>query len=417
MLSCSKAICGLAATILAAMAAICQSRSIPGYVDNLPRNHRVIDYDTRHVNDAVSRLGANTKSWNARAGSATSRLASVLQLFGIDPDSQVLVFSKTSFQSELISPRNPRAIYFNDELQVGYVRGSPILEVAAFDRAGGNQFYTLDLQATAPVFRRQTTCLRCHQGVATQGVPGLLVGSVYPAANGHAAKIGAIITDHRTAFGERWGGWYVDAAMGLPASRANVTAQNPVADTVLNLNVGLNDRRGYLSNTSDIVALMTLEHQSQATNLISRLSWVSKLADAPGAPTNAHHDEDAAVEDLLRFLLFDDEMPLNSPIKGVSDFTQRFAEMGPHDRQGRSLRDFDLQTRLFRYPLSYMIYSPSFEALPKRAKDKISRRLRDVLTGADQAEGARNLPEKLRRDLVKIVEDTQPELLSVSQIP
>jgi hypothetical protein len=47
------------------------------------------------------------------------------------------------------------------------------------------------------------------------------------------------------------------------------------------------------------------------------------------------------------------------------------------------LRDFDLQTRMFKYPLSYMIYSRAFDAMPALVKDRVYQRLYDILTGKD----------------------------------
>src|SRR6476646_3004918 len=103
---------------------------------------------------------------------------------------------------------------------------------------------------------------------------------------------------------------------------------------------------------SDIVALMTLEHQTRMTNLMIRTGWEGRIAD-PAAKAPFETD----LESLLTDMLFADEAPLHGPIEGVSTFTQTFPMRGPRDRQGRSLRDFDRQRRMFRYPLSYMIYS------------------------------------------------------------
>jgi hypothetical protein len=415
----------LLSAICAGVVASSQSRPVPGYADNLPFDHPAINYQHRLVHDSVSRLQATNTRWKVAANSQAARLANVLELLGVNPDSQVLVFSKTSFQSALISPRNPRAVYFNDEVAVGFVRGSPIVEVTALDRAGGNEFYTLNLQADTPAFQRQETCLSCHQGVATQGVPGIFIGSVYPASNGHAASQGAIITDHRTAFRDRWGGWYVNAGSGEPLSRANASAVNPVAETVLDVSgprnrismFGAFNTKGYLSDSSDIIALMTLEHQTQATNLITRLSWLSKLADAPGASLSVQQAEDSAVEDLLRFLLFSEEAPFNPPIVGASGFARRFPAQGPRDRKGRSLRDFDLRSRLFRYPLSYMVYSPAFDALPNRVRGEFALQLKRVLNGESEMKWAGQTSTKLRADVLQIVKDTKPELFSLTHSP
>ena len=71
------------------------------------------------------------------------------------------------------------------------------------------------------------------------------------------------------------------------------------------------------------------------------------------------------------------------------------------------LRDFDLQTRLFRYPLSYMIYDAAFDALPDLAKERIYQRLLEILTGKDQSEAYARLSAADRRAILEIVRETK----------
>src|SRR5207245_71711 len=137
----------------------------------------------------------------------TVYLASVLRHLGVTADSQGLVFSKTSSQAAKISPRNPRAIYFADAVAVGFVPGGEVLELAARDARQGVSFYTLENQSQArPALTRREACLRCHDGPATGGVPGMFVSEVFPGAAGIPYDGGALVTDHRTRFGDRWGG-------------------------------------------------------------------------------------------------------------------------------------------------------------------------------------------------------------------
>jgi hypothetical protein len=320
------------------------------YPTNLP-NRQHAPYD-----NAVTRLGDRT----------ISDLPSLLAAFGINPDSQMLVFSKTSFQASKIGPRNPRAIYFNDEVAVGWVRGGEGIEVAAVDSRQGVVFYTFNDGA----FTHRQECLHCHYGPATAGVPGMFVGSVYPDAAGNPSRDQAIITDHRTPFTDRWGGWYVNAARGEQKDRANAVAMDPAEPHALASLAMKFNPAGYLSPTSDIVALMTFEHQTQFLNLLTRLKWTGADSD---------------VEALARYMTFQDEAPLVEPIEGFSTFTKTFPQRGPRDRQGRSLRDFDLRTRLFRYPLSYMVYSPSFDALPAEVRARLWRRAFELLRPEDRA--------------------------------
>jgi hypothetical protein len=320
----------------------------------------------------------------------------------------MLVFSKTSFQAPKISPDNPRAIYFNDDIAIGYVRGSPNLEVAALDPVQGPIFYELSTDASGkPKFERNPKCLQCHQGPNTFGVPGIYIGSVIPSPSGAPLRDDtAIVTDHRTEFKDRWGGWYVNAKRGEQPDRANAVAMNPAEpDTLirdsqqnlLNL-IGKFKPEGYLNALSDIVALMTFEHQTQMVNWITRVGWQSRIGQEP------------EVDELVEYMLFAKEAPLKEPIEGVTTFTQTFPQAGPRDRRGRSLRDFDLQTRLFKYPLSYVIYSRSFDALPEDAREQIYSRLYEILSGKDPSPTYAYLSAADRRAIIEILQDTKTDL-------
>lgn len=353
--------------------ALAPSAPAQTYADNIPVDHPAIHYSTGPLDNPVSRLQAQLENAQTHldfSEGGPGYLPSLLKHLGVNVDSQALVFSKTSFQSQKISPRNPRAIYFADDVAIGFVRGGDVLELASLDPLQGIVFYTLAAGKTdRPHFTRRQECLKCHQGPATLGIPGIFVGSVFPGSSGLPDRSGAIITDHRTPFEDRWGGWYVNALHGEQPDRANSVAPDPEEpqklETLPSLFKTFNST-GYLSAVSDIVALMTFEHQTQMTNLMIRLAWQSRID-----PSRL----DASIDALVHYMLFADEAPLKEPIQGVSTFTESFPKRGPRDRQGRSLRDFDLQTRLFRYPLSYMIYSPSFDALPEPVRARIYERI------------------------------------------
>jgi len=218
-------------------------------------------------------------------------------------------------------------------------------------------------------------------------------------------RLGAIITDHRTAFEDRWGGWYVTSRQGEQRDRANSVAPDPAEPHELRTDGRQNltslvrefSLAGYLQPTSDIVALMTFEHQTQMINFFTRLSWESRRGE----------DTSADLEAALAYMLFVDEAPMREPIVGVSTFTETFPKRGPRDHKGRSLRDFDLKTRLFRYPLSYMIYTPSFRALPDAVRGRLMARLDEVLTGKDQSPKFARLTAEGRRNILEILRDTQ----------
>jgi hypothetical protein len=370
--------------LLCSLALCCRAQV---YLDNLPSTHASIGYHDARVNDPAAKLAGGDIHLEFRSN-GTGYLASLLDYFGINPDTQGLVFSKSSSQAAKISPRNPRAIYFNDEVAVGYVRGSTTMEIAAVDPVRGPIFYNFEAEARGkPSLTRGEVCLHCHQGPSTLGVPGIFIGSVFPNADGSPARLGAIITDHRTPFADRWGGWYINAARGEQRDRANAVAPDPSSPEELQKLTMKFSPAGYLSTTSDIVALMTFEHQTQMTNFITRLGWKARMGGG---------SIDSDLEAMVRYMLFKDEAPLREPIEGVSSFAQTFPQRGPRDAKGRSLRDFDLRTRLFRYPLSYMIYSRAFDALPDAVRAKVYRRLRDELSN--------------RPDIVEIVRGTKPGL-------
>ncbi len=386
----------------------------------IPIDHPAIQYDTRPVDDRVTRLSRDLISGKVHlAPGPDGYLPGLLKALGVNPDSQSLVFSKTSFQAARIDPRNPRAIYFSDDAAVGFVRGSDLLEVAALDPKQGMVFYSFNGGTNPPSFDRRDACLQCHTSPGTLGIPGLLIASSYTDASGMPAFRGSQrITDDRTPFEERWGGWYVTGTHGGMRHIGNAVGHDSAHPEVLDLHDTQNitslakkfDAHGYLSGLSDIVALMTLEHQTRMTNLMIRAGWEARIAEASAKDPALQAQLDTDLESLVTYMLFADEATLHGPVAGVSTFTKTFAERGPRDHQGRSLRDFDLQKRLFRYPLSYMIYSEAFDAMPGQVKDRVYRRLYDVLTGRDKSEKFKRLSADDRRAVLEILRETKPGL-------
>lgn len=339
-------------------------------------------------------------------------LPAVLKALGVPPASQTLVFSKTSFQFKHISPKTPRALYFNDDAVVGWVPGGEVMEVAAVSPGQGTAFYLLPQQKTAkPRFVRQKDeCLQCHQGSMTQGVPGFFMRSVYAGIDGRTdARAASFITTDRSDFEERWGGWYVTGTHGQMRHMGNVFATRPDAPDQIDRDAGANvsdlsrylDTSQYLQKTSDIVALMVAEHQCETLNLIARAAQPLQ----PG---------DNAVEKLVQALLFSRETRLKDDVRGSAAFVTAFQARGLKDRKGRSLREFDLKTRLFRYPCSYLIYSRAFDALPPPVKQEVYRRLDEVLTGKDRSEPFTHLTDADRQAIREILMDTKPEFAAAA---
>jgi hypothetical protein len=400
----------------------------PQYLDNLPVDHAAIQYNAIEYKegallDPVTRLIRQVESGKIELPYRPGRLGflpGLLAKLGIPTDSQALAFAKGSFQAAKISPRNPRAIYFTDDAEVGYVPGGDEIEIVGIDPRQGAVFYTLEADAqNRPVFKRQTVCLNCHQGAATLGVPGIFIASTYPSVSGMPSPNGGAVTDHRTRFEDRWGGWYVSGTHGAQRHRGNAVAPDPAEPEVLetegtqnlkNLSVKFNPAP-YLTPDSDIVALMTLEHQTQITNLFTRVGWEARIATSGGKTDPAALAKlESGIAEIAAYMLFADEALLTAPVTGVSTFTTTFRARGPRDRKGRSLRDFDLQKRLFRYPLSYMIYSAAFDALPDAVRAGVYRRLHDVLTGQDRSPRFARLTQPERQVILEILRDTKPGL-------
>jgi hypothetical protein len=394
------------------------------------RDHPAIAYSRDSRSDRVAALDASLESGKATlAFEATGGyLRATLGALGIPPESQTLVFSETSAQAEHISPTNPRALYFSDDVAVGWVRGAEALEVAAFDARQGIVFYTLDQRASpSPRFARQNSCLLCHQTWETLGVPGLQVLSTFPMSDDPRAYASGVVMDHRTPFAQRWGGWYVTAERGSPPHLGNrpviVPAHELQAGRRPTLNMqsvrGRFDLDGYLTPCSDIVALCVLTHQAHAANLLIRLGWEARVAAAdaplPTAAGSAGHVAAsprvaAAVDALADYLAFADEALFPAGVEGGCGYAQAFSRRGPRDSRGRSLRDFDLRTRLFRYPVSYMIYAPAFDALPAEVRTLVYRQIWSRLSTAPPTNEPGAPDVAARRAAIEIVRETKADV-------
>jgi hypothetical protein len=392
----------LAALFFAAGATVAAQRT--GVFDQ-SRNHPAIRYSTADTNTVVDALNRRIADGSAKLNfdGKTGYLKSVLELLDIPVESQVMVYTQTSQQARHITMTNPRAIYFSDEASVGYIRGAELLEIVAQDPQLGSIFYVIHQDAAAaPRFGREQQCLSCHLSWDTLGVPGMSVLSTFPRKTERDYANGFFV-DHYRQIAERWGGWYVTGKRVPARHMGNLPLLMPKPiDTPPPARVSLDgqfDLSGYLTPYSDVVALMVLDHQVHFGNLVTRAAWEARLGD----PMRVAE----AADTLADYLLFVEEAPItDGPIVGSSGFAEAFAARGRKDAKGRSLRELDLKTRLQKYPLSYMIYSPQFRALPEAPKNLVMGRINDVLAGKLSGAKYAHLTPALRAAIREILAAT-----------
>jgi hypothetical protein len=356
----------------------------------------------------------------------------------IPPASQTIVFSRTGLQRKVVSPHNPRALFFNDETYMTWIPGG-MVELASFDPALGPLFFLLqgsEEEKPAKVqFNRRESCLNgCHAGSATNYLPGLLARSLHVDAEGNPTsvdKAGIVvnaISNHENMFHtmplkERWGGWFVTGGQGkadhignlvIPTRGAPAMPAPSLTETKVSYPHG---------PSSDILPLLIQDHQIGLLNTLyeSLYRWRTALhlanekrAAAGEAPlTQLEH---GTIEDLMpkfdksvKQFLFAGEAPLpDGGVKGDPAFIEAFRASRIEDAKGRSLRDFDLKTRLMKHRCSHMILSPQFQGMPTEFRTLIFGRLRDVLTVRPAPAGFEHLPDDERVALLEILDETVP---------
>lgn len=395
-----------------------------------------INYSAATPRNVVTQLQERLAAGKAKLEFEPERgyLRSLLQALDVPESSQVLVFSKTSLQRERISPKTPRAVYFNDDVMIGFCLRGRVIEISAADERIGTAFYTLDQSRDEqPEPQRQTeSCLLCHSSSANQGIPGHLVRSLYVDRQGMPLlSSGSFRTDHTSPLAERWGGWYVTGTSGRQKHMGNMICQGSRRPEELDNSEGVNvvdlkerfTTSFYLTPHSDIVALMVLEHQAGMLNRLARAGLETRMAlhyereinKALGRPAGERSDSARSrirnVGDaVIQYMLFRDETRLTDRLEGTSSFASDFSARGPRDSKGRSLRDLDSQTRLFRYPCSYLIYSRAFDSLPAEVKEYLYQRLWEILNGRGTGKDDPQLAEVDRTAILEILRETKPDL-------
>lgn len=379
--------------------------------------------------------GAVKLEWEPRFG----YLLSLLKALEIDVDSQTLVFSRTSLQIEHISPQTPRAVFFNDDTYVGFVQNSVLIELTAMDADKGAVFYGIENRREYPAefFREGGRCLTCHDtySMGGGGVPRVMVLSSPVDHPSDERRITAgHDVDDSTPFGVRWGGWYVTGDMGKRTHLGNLALREgrggeklrELSDRSHNIDdlSAYFDTSKYPTGKSDVVALTVLEHQTRLHNQITRVDYklrtvLERDSDVQASGTlrswsdvspNDHKRLRQMMEPLIRTLFLYDAAPFEDRMVGSSGFAERFQKLGPFDSQGRSLRDLDLNTRLFKYPLSYTIYSDQFDSMPEYALEYVQGRIAEVLKGTDTTGIAEKLTAEQRKAITEILIDTKPSM-------
>ena len=386
-----------------------------------------ISYSTTSLNNMVvevnRRLADGTLhfTFDSRSG----YLASAIEALQLPVDSQLLVFSRASLQGPKIGEQNPRALFFNDRAALGWVRGGDVIEVAAHDETAGVVFYTLEQRpaaGAAPEFKRMFGCLGCHMTGSTLGVPGLLMFSTTRAEPPQFSGLPRPI-DQSEPLARRFGGWFVTGTTGAARHMGNdIAALAGRPRQELATVAGLFEAGGYRTLTSDVAAHLLLTHQAGMTNLLTRAAWEARVLSPLRG--NATAEQGASIEAIMNgiaeevvdYLLFIDETKLTDRVRGTSGFAERFSARGPRDRRGRSLYELDLESRLMKYPCSYLIYSPAFDALPPLIKTPIYSRMWEILSG--RARDARYRSALSRADrlaVVEILRETKKDLPPVFQ--
>jgi hypothetical protein len=401
------------------------------------QDYPLIGYSEAPTENQIARLQKKIDSgqiklkWEAGRG----YLDSLLKALDIDPSSQVLVYSKTSLQIDSIKPSTPRAIYFNEDSYVGWVQNSNLIELSVMDAKMGAVFYGLQNKPDVPVKveREMNRCLNCHDtfSLSGGGVPRFLLSSTLVDNNGVARTMELVSeTDDRTPLNERWGGWYVTGKTNglqhlgnvLVHGAVDVKALNKVQRGTLEQLTKEFDTKPYLTDKSDIVALLVLEHQLYVKNFITRLNYKARTFVSNDLP--ASNGDNIALKDmspktqslvkgmtnqLIKSMLFVGAADFPKTITSTSGFDKWFQAQGPVDKKGRSLRQLDLSTRLFKYPLSYVIYSEAFDALPNYAREYAYVRIVEVLTGKDTSPVFAMVAAADRKAMLEILVDTKPE--------
>ncbi len=351
-------------------------------------------------------------------GSEKEFVTSLLKALEIPVASQLLVFSTTSLQLRLISPRNPRAIYFSDDLYLGWVPGGKI-EIVSLDPELGGIFYIFDIprERRPLVVERSDKCMNCHSGKETGHIPGLVIESVVPGPSGGSlTAYRRNLSGHGIPLEERFGGWHVTGQFDFPKHWGNLTGRL-TPDGLVTESFQIGERCNpavYPVTTSDILAHLLFEHQNGFVNRVLKAGYKARafLHEGRGKLTPADR-EDLLEEShgLVRYLLFADEVEL--PGEGIvadSLYQEQFLALKKPAGNGLSLRDLDLKGHLFQHRCSYMVYSAVFQGLPEAFRRQVYRDLGKALHPVEGGAEFSYLPPEEKAAIREILKQTLTDL-------
>lgn len=360
-----------------------------------------------------------------RSLSEGQRLLWLLEALGVPVESQLLVFSKTSLQRRRIEPTRPRALYFSDEVYVGWVPGG-LIEVTVFDPLIGAVFYSLDASAgpREPLALRGADCLSCHD--QHEETPTLRARSVYPDSSGEplgGSPSGNV--DATTPIETRWGGWYVTGAPSDLQHRGNKVGASlgdfDQGGLARRIHLGLHADSPYPRRTSDVVALLVHDHQVHVHNVLVAAAQSSRIAlhrwpvmkEVLRLPSDAPLSGscllilESDTRKVVRALLGADDAPWpGMEVSADPSFAAAYAKGRKVDHDGRSLRDLDLRSGLFIHRCSPLIYSATFRALPPELSSRVLEKLDHGLRSTSLDPDLAHLTSLQRRTLRQILRQT-----------
>ncbi|MCB1064835.1 MAG: hypothetical protein KDN20_18185 [Verrucomicrobiae bacterium] len=348
------------------------------------------DYWNRPLKDRFTQLKDDLENGKLPLDFSSEKayVVSLLKALDIPVTSQMLVFSTTSLQLRMISPRNPRALYFNEDLFLGWVPGGKI-EIVSIDPEIGGIFYIFDinLNGRPPVAERSKRCMNCHSDDDTRQVPGIVIRSVVPGPSGGSLdSFRREDTGHQIPFADRFGGWHLTGGETIEKHWGNVIGrlfQGDITTTPQPPGQSFNWET-YPVQSSDILPQLLHEHQAGFVNRVLEAGYRARfyLREGGGRLSNRVHIDNLKkqADMLVKYLLFTDEAEFpKAGIAGDAAYASDFAAKRKPDGKGRSLRDFNMKDRIFEYRCSYMIYSDLFQALPEVFKNHVYRRLGEAL--------------------------------------